>query len=191
MVRPDFTRSRASAERQRRAGANSHFGDGAIRIPAAVESAAAPSSHFPVASRGGAGSAHDCRAGVWPHTVNGRNAPRRRTRGRRAAIHRGGDAARSRAWRAKGRRGHSVDLTPIAGGAPRPAGVCARSRPDRRGAGPKLLLCLSARCRGSHGAAQGLGRSLASIRPGASRRTRPFSSSKACPRRQATGSSMR
>ena len=41
-------------------------------------------------------SAHDRRTRASPHAVNGRNAPRKRTRGRRAAIHRGGDAARSR-----------------------------------------------------------------------------------------------
>ena len=54
VVRPNVDRSRAGDERQRRAGANSYFGDSATRIPAAVGSAAASSRDLAVAARRGA-----------------------------------------------------------------------------------------------------------------------------------------
>ena len=66
---------------------------------------------------------------------------RERARRRRAVIRRGGDAADSRARRARRRAGDPADPAAVACGAPRPAGIGARSRADRRGVGAELLLC--------------------------------------------------
>ena len=84
-------------------------------------------------------------------------------------------------------------LQAVAGGAARPAGIGARGRADRRGAGAKLLLCrfcATSRLTRSR-PNSGTRRSLASIRLGAVSWTQTFSSSMASRRRRPTASSMR
>ena len=109
-----------------------------------------------------------------PHAVGGGDEARGRARGRRPAVRRGGDAPHSRARRAAGGAGDSPDPAPVAGGAPRPAGIGARNRADRRGLGAKLLLRAPARrCVSRRARAEETRPSLARIRAGYSGRCRP------------------
>ena len=153
-------------------------------------SAAAPSRHFSVAARGGAGSAHDRGTRVSPHPVNGRNAARKRTRGRRAAII---EEVTQLVLERGERRGARPFRRPYANRWRRGSigwGLRAKSPRSAR-AGAKLLLALLRDVAAHSGPpTQGLAKPRSNS-PWRVSWTQAFSSSKACPRRRATVSSMR